>query len=572
MKTLKFLLPAILLLAAFTNSKAQCILSAWSDERVPDTQFSAYVDSSNLPGTYFWDFGDGDTVHQFSPVHSYATSGNYTACFHYQGTGCTQDSCVSVNIDLCDFNPQISYTNTGLDASFSASYVPAGSSYSWIFYFNGTTQTSSNATPLITYPYYGTFTVGLSVTTPQGCTDTAFAYVNLINPCNANFGYYQSGTYALDFHAYQVDSLNPSTYSYAWTFEGVDTNFTSNPTHDFGAYGSYNVCLTVFGPNCDNTICHQINVAPPPPPTYNIYGTITKGGNGACHGLVYLISDTGNHYLTLEDVFVISDSCSGVYQFYNHVAGTYYVKALLDTLDPDYADYLPTYYGNELNWADATAINLAATVYNVDISLTAGVNPGGPGFVGGLVSQGAGLTIGGHNESRSTGDPLPNIQVNILTDADVPVASTITDGNGMYSFSNLALGTYKVYVEEINKVPYPQNVTLTANNPTQSSVNVSVNSNSAVTGISEMNGITIQGVFPNPVENTATIGFSLKQNATINLKLTDITGRVLQNRQLDLTTGVNQIKLDLSSYASGIYHLLLSNDTYKTTLKLVKSK
>jgi hypothetical protein len=379
------------------------------------------------------------------------------------------------------------------------------------------------------------------------------------------------------FNPTPFDSLNtPSQFTYAWTFGDGGTSSQYVPNHDFGSYGTYNVCVTVTSANCTDTYCQQISVSPPPPPTYNIYGTINKGAVHACASTIYLIQeDSAGHLSLVNNTYTIDSgglNCYGTYSFYNVPQGIYYVKVALESNDADYANYLPTYYGDVLNWSNATALTLNTHQYNIDINLVAGVNPGGAGFVGGWVSQGAGLTTSSNNVSRGVGDPLPNIQINLLTVNDVPVASAYTDVNGRYTFNNLALGTYKIYAEEINKVPSPLNVTLTANNPSQDNVNVSVNSNSAVTGLKDLQDIYVEGIFPNPVADKTTVNISLNQNSKVLMTLTDVNGRLLQNKNLDLSSGTNQINLDLSNEAAGIYHLSLTNGSAKRILKLAKVK
>ncbi|HLP19624.1 MAG TPA: PKD domain-containing protein, partial [Chitinophagales bacterium] len=520
--------------------------------------------------------GDGDTAQELFTSHTYTQSGTYTACFHYDNGSCTIDSCRTLVIDICDFGPYINSTTNHLDATLSVPGMPGGATYSWVADLGGgPVLTSTNASPVFTFPAYGWYWVRVEVTLPNSCMDTALQYIQVKNPCAAGFYYSTPGTTTPQFFPSPFDSSNLSTFTYAWTFGDGGSSSDYVPTHDFGSFGKYNVCVTVSDGQCSDTYCDSVVVAPPPVPTYSIFGKVHKGSINACASTVYLIREETPGFLSLVDTYNTIDSggigCLGDYYF-RADEGVYYVKAALLPTDVDYASYLPTYYGNELNWANATPVSLYTDQYNIDINLTAGVNPGGPGFVGGWVSQGAGLAIGNNNESRSEGDPLPGIQINLLTVNDVPVASTYTDAMGRYTFSNLALGTYKVYAEEINKVPYPLNVTLTANNPSQDNVNVSVNSNSAVTGVDNLRDIYIDGILPNPVLDKAIVSVSLNEAAAMLLTLTDLTGRRLQSRSLNLHTGTNQVIVDLSNEPSGVYHLALTNGADKKILKLVKAK
>ncbi|MES2621409.1 MAG: hypothetical protein V4615_11220, partial [Bacteroidota bacterium] len=60
-------------------------------------------------------------------------------------------------------------------------------------------------------------------------------------------------------------------------------------------------------------------------------------------------------------------NCPGFYYFNNVPQGQYYIKASLGYGDPDSLNFLPTYYGDVLNWGNATPVNVNQNLYNVDI-------------------------------------------------------------------------------------------------------------------------------------------------------------------------------------------------------------
>ena len=209
----------------------------------------------------------------------------------------------------------------------------------------------------------------------------------------------------------------------------------------------------------------------------------------------------------------------------------------------------------------------------IDIALIAGSNSGGPGFVGGYVSQGAGLVLGGagNNNAKSLGDPLQNIQINLLTSTNQPVAYTYTDANGKYSFPNLALGSYTIYAEQLNKIPSPLEFTLTAENPADSGANISINSHSA-TGINNINGLQVTSVYPNPVIGTVQLQISCIQNFDASVKLVDVLGRTALEQTLKLAGGQNTAQLNMEQLASGVYQLVIQSGGNQITYKLVKAK
>ncbi|HLP51717.1 MAG TPA: T9SS type A sorting domain-containing protein [Chitinophagales bacterium] len=392
------------------------------------------------------------------------------------------------------------------------------------------------------------------------------------NACTGTFNYTVYAPQQVQFIV-QHDSFNTPGVTYTWTF-GDTTILEGNAVHhQFAADGDYDVCVNIASATCTYTFCDTIHVGVVPAPTYLLSGYVYKGANNTCSAIAYLISDSAGYLSVVaksEKPDSNSVSCWKRFNFSGVPEGYYYLKAAVDTDDFEYASYLPTYYGGAVNWADATPIHVTAHDYSLHVNLVAGVNPGGPGFVGGWVYEGAGLTIGGGNESRANGDPVAGIQINLVTENDMPVAASVTDANGRYTFSNLALGTYKVYAEQINKVPYAMSVTLDANNQSQDNVNVLVNSNSAVTGVDDMLDISITGVYPNPVTDKTSVAVTMKQSTKVTMTLTDVNGRTIKSRNLELVTGTNEIKLDMNGEAAGVYHMNLTSGNDKKIIRLVK--
>lgn len=521
-----------------------------------------YLVNANPSWTYQWSFPGGTpaTSTNSTELVSYALPGSYSAFVEIAIPGCsstdTFSAITSVSHDSCNANFSY-YTNGSTVYLYPQDSMQVVNGNAFFRYGDGTTGNSFSHT----YTVAGTYNVRFVVYTSY-CADSityAITITGAADTCNADFGYSANG---LDV---QVNPFDPTHTSYI-TYDGVGSSSTS---HTFTTYGSHTICHVVWTGTCGDTVCKQVMLYEP---YVTVTGTITKQGAGAaCDATVLLISDSLG-FLSLVDSFSIVDSgaCTGFYTFIVP-EGNYYLKARLLGTDPDYAAYLPTYYGDEINWADATPVTAFGTNGPWDIALVAGTNPGGPGFVGGWVSEGAGFGVIGNNDHRAVGDPLANIQINLLTDNDAPVAYTYSDGTGRYTFNNLALGSYKIYAEEISKTPLPQIVTLTANNPSQDNIDVLINSNNAVTGINDISDIKLDGVFPNPVKDIATIRFTAKQTAQATIELTNVDGRVLSTTTTNVSSGNNEVKVDVSNYAAGVYTLSITNNDNKKVVKLLKA-
>src|SRR5690606_8095380 len=199
---------------------------------------------------------------------------------------------------------------------------------------------------------------------------------------------------------------------------------------------------------CSSNICHTIVIGSNTN-LFCITGTVAMGtpNSVAYPATVFLIyNDTAQG--TLTSIRSVQTGPNGRYEFCNVPMGVYLVKAALSAGHPSYHNYMPTYYGNSLFWNYATSVALSQNQSQIDIWLIAGQNPGGPGFVGGYISQGA-------NKTGSFGDPIAEVPVLLLDMFDNPVQYIYSDENGRWSFDDVAYGTYQVYAEYPGKETVP---------------------------------------------------------------------------------------------------------------------
>jgi hypothetical protein len=78
------------------------------------------------------------------------------------------------------------------------------------------------------------------------------------------------------------------------------------------------------------------------------------------------------------------------------------------------------------------------------------------------------------------------------------------------------------------------------------------------------------GVYPNPVVEVTTVHLRTEDPGPATLQLFDASGALLQEQQLSLAKGGNQLQLNLSTYAKGSYTLVLSSTHQHKTLTLIK--
>lgn len=288
-----------------------------------------------------------------------------------------------------------------------------------------------------------------------------------------------------------------------------------------------------------------------------ISGTVklaTASGNPAYPATVYLIHKTMDtvtnaYQLTLLDT--TATNTNGEYQFTGIIygAGDLLVKSALTINNPDYSNYLPTYKENALMWNVALPVSFTAGANN--IHMVAGTNPGGPGFIGGSVLQGA-------NKTTGVGDPLGNRLILLTTLNDAGVGYTYSDANGLFAFSNLAYGTYKLFGDAWGKNNAVDTITLSATMP---SVQVVFSENSTVnmpTGIGNTPAIVNVLVYPNPFSNSLTLSGlkHLKDKTVINIY--NSLGALCIHQDIEASS--NDLQLPTKQLSSGSYFLQLKNN------------
>jgi hypothetical protein len=66
--------------------------------------------------------------------------------------------------------------------------------------------------------------------------------------------------------------------------------------------------------------------------------------------------------------------------------------------------------------------------------------------------------------------------------------------------------------------------------------------------------------YPNPAKDHLNISYTSKLQGKGQLQVIDITGRMLQNRSVDLRQGTNYLNLELHNYKKGLYMIKLTTN------------
>jgi len=291
------------------------------------------------------------------------------------------------------------------------------------------------------------------------------------------------------------------------------------------------------------------------PGNFSICGTLSSSLNFTLDSStwVYLIDyDPTTQILSVVDstIAIPDTSFRATYCFNNAAPGSYRVKAALSPFNVNYPNLMPTYHTSSLLWSNATVVQVGPSTFTADIQFIGGNNPGGPGFVGGSVLNGA-------NKTNST--TVAGAAVKLTQVGGQGVAWTLTNANGQYSFPNIAYGTYKVWVDVLNLYASPITVTVSAANPSVQNQDVTLTNNPAQnnTFIDQTQGIQ---VYPNPAQSITNLTFIATQSEEVSLKVLSLTGSELWVSTTAITEGQNTLSIPVSTLSPGMYWVEILNE------------
>jgi|GEM_PF-1581443 len=539
---------------------------------------------------YSWNFGDGFTSSQnTSPMftHTYNNAGSYNACLMVQLSSptyfCIDTFCAPVTITTvpgiscnASFTTSTSGSTVNFTGSSSHAYtIPVVTNCLYNFGDGNSSPLSSspnashNYSAIGTYQAYKYFEVRDSLTNALLCSDTTYntvvfngAPVNV--PCEALFtfstdSFLTNQCYFNSTMSHAGMGTNPTIIAYSWDFGDGNTSTLANPAHTYATPGIYNVCLTITSSNnCTDNLCLLVEILPnnaPNSPTMLLYGFISPAPSAAAS--VYLIRYNAQTQ-SLSLVKSLSTS-NGLYYTSGLTPGTYLIKAAYATYDFNYANYLPTYYTANALWSGGTNVTSSGG-YN--INMLSGTPTSGPGFIGGSIITGANKTLG-------VGDPKHKLSVLLMDKiTNQFIAFSRTDINGEYTFDNLPMGDYQVFVEELGKTMTPADVTITASNSSFTKVHFESNSteNHPLYSLSvedefEKNSLRYS-LLQNPVQNS----FAVQGlNGSQTVQLFDMNGKILK----EFNSVRDGQSLDIQDISNGVYLINISGKYPTKPIKLV---
>ena len=212
--------------------------------------------------TYQWDFGDGHTSTQASPVHVYHSSDTFTVTLIVTDVFGCSDTLVRPDHVITYEPPTASFTVSDDEACvpeniiFTSTSTPSAvaiTSYLWNF-----GSGSGVTTPVASHLYVnaGTYTATLIIRDANGCRDTATRTIQIHPNPVANF---QAGdTVGCAIATINFQDLSGGVNApVAWDWDFGDGHFATNqnPANTYFADGTYSVKLVVTDINgCQDSL------------------------------------------------------------------------------------------------------------------------------------------------------------------------------------------------------------------------------------------------------------------------------------------------------------------------------
>lgn len=523
-----------------------CNASFTSSGPTPNWDYTFTADTQNLGFDYNWTVDNITVATVYDLQLSGLSNGSHDVCLTVSDslTGCSAIECQTIIVGC-----SASFTASGPDQNGDYTFTPDIQNIGWDYSWASDNQSVSSVSIFQTQFSNGVHEVCLTITDSlNNCTDTQCQTITV--GCNASFT--TSGPDSLNGYTFTSDQQWLGL-DYDWTVDNVSVSTVYDAQVSNLTNGMHYVCLTVTdsAQGCSASQCD----------------TVVVGGNNNCFGyisgqiyagttnqpldlgVVYLIThDTSTNQLAVVDSMLID---SGNYYFFGPLdCGDYLVKAAAYQGSQYYANHIPTYYGNSPFWgfAQTVSLNQQNTQTTADIMLIAANNPGGPGFIGGDVTQGA--------NKMDPGDPLAGMEVLLFNLNGGAITYAYTDQNGNFGFSNLAWGTYQVYVEVLGVQTIPAIVTIGPDQPSVDDVHIFVTEELVSTGIEEFNfDGAISEVYPNPVGDDASIGFNLPSAVIIDISILDLTGRTISTESVAIAGGESKLTIRTDRLNSGYYFL-----------------
>jgi len=340
--------------------------------------------------------------------------------------------------------------------------------------------------------------------------------------------------------------VNGQPATYTWDFGDGQTGQGESIIHQYSIAGIYYNTLTTVTQDptgCTFSTAQSIPVGDTT--QWNqVYGQVFSGNFPLESGLVIIFSlDTLANFLPFVDISIVDSS--GVYYFPMVPLGEYVIYAI--PFLP--AGYLPTYYGDVLDWESATIVTLGQpnNPYNINL-IEAGSYTSGIGTINGQIYTPLKTTL------------VDKITMLLMNESGQVISFQQVNVDGQFVFPELDYGIYYLHAELAGCQSDVIKVEITQENP-QIEVVMTFSGNQ-ILGIHDSKPILEAGVvYPNPVTDQATINIKLESASQVTIELYNLTGQLAFRETKHLGAGESTLNIPAGQLRNGLYSLRIYTDS-----------
>lgn len=536
-----------------------------------------FLNQSVFSGTndsWFWNFGDSTTSTEKNPIHTYATEGTYEVSLTLTGpcSSTVKKSFYIPDSRVC--NLKVSASTINQRASITIEDTANFNGIYYIEFGDGQALTTSEKNVSHVYPDTGDYTIMVQ---------------NLHSLCGEIYGYTIARVTSLEpicisaFYAYAGDTSgnkafiisnaqiaangnNKSYITIKWGDGKVEIDSTNQGfyQHEYDSAGIYTIHMIVGNRvNCADTSFKTIGVGP----VYLVSGIVKQGNNPAAYSTVNAFMFEPQSGL-LSHGFTTFTNDSGYYEML--LRKGYYIFQTDFAFDPTSTDfYLPTYYGDKLNWTNSDVLTIVGPRSNLNINQIpfTPINLNGGKIAGKAVY---GRNVKDNGVTIPEGKPADKMLVFLLDAAGKPIAFTHTDASGDFEFKNMGAGNFTVWAEMPGKMTLPPYVYLQNSNATANDIKIIIGQNT-VNSVSENTKLTPSlgfEMYPNPAASLVNIVLNDKASKISSIELIDQMGKSIK---IEIFQEDNMASLNIASVQDGIYTLrMIDNEGNVLIKKLIK--
>jgi PKD repeat protein len=356
---------------------------------------------------------------------------------------------------------------------------------------------------------------------------------------------------------FKDQSIGTSIKAWSWDFGDGTTSTVQDPEHIYSDPGLYMVTLTVnslppeFGESQTSTITKQVQVGLRQ--YQHLGGHVFAQLFPIDFGLAYLYTfDENNNLVPLDTTSI---DTLGYYYFYEVPTGRYLTKARLQSSSTLYGQFMPTYFGDVYDWNDAYEITISNTNnWECNIALLPSVGfDAGSGQISGHIAYDT-------SKFNRVLIPAGDIEIVLLSSSGNCLTCKLSAGDGHFNFDNVPFGTYKLFPDVAGILTTPMYVTISEDIPVIEDLSMVIFPGEIMFSVNENSSEYLNNavlIYPNPVYDQARLALQVKKNTTLNLVITDVSGRMISSMEKTVKEGQNEITIPVNNLPAGIYQVVI---------------